>query len=181
MLLFLEDVVNLLKRLFALSVAQDISSLEKLGSILLEFNRNSGELPSTIKFCHEIAHVGKQGFENFWLLILLYCLKNHYLQLRPGWRLTRAGSRLRGRCAWTIAHAVFALQLVHHHVVISRSSGLLLLMLHTLRVAAAILSCKIDCGSLLFSWNDLVRGSIFIPTAEYRRGIRNCLLEGIGL
>ena len=36
--LFLEDIVNLLKRLFALSVAQDISSLEKYGSILLEFN-----------------------------------------------------------------------------------------------------------------------------------------------
>ena len=36
--LFLEDVVNLLKRLFALSVAQDIPSLEKYGSILLEFN-----------------------------------------------------------------------------------------------------------------------------------------------
>ena len=63
--LFLEDVVNLLKRLFALRVAQDISSLEKYGSILLEFNRNGGEQPSTLKFCHEVAHVGKQGFENF--------------------------------------------------------------------------------------------------------------------
>ena len=37
-LLFLEDVDNHLKRLFALRVAQDISSLEKYGSILLEFN-----------------------------------------------------------------------------------------------------------------------------------------------
>ena len=64
-LLFLEDVVNLLKRLFALRVAQDISSLEKYGSIILEFNRNGGELPSTNKFCHEIAHVSKQSFENF--------------------------------------------------------------------------------------------------------------------
>ena len=90
-LLFLEDVDNLLKRLFALRVAQDISSLEKYGSILLEFNRNGGELPSTHKFCHEIVHVGKQGFENFWLLIPLYCLKNLCLQLLPGWILTRAG------------------------------------------------------------------------------------------
>ena len=90
-LLFLEDIVNLLKRLFALRVAQDISSLEKYGSILLEFNRNGGELPSTHKFCHEIVHVGKQGFENFWLLILLYCLKNLCLQLLPGRRLIRSG------------------------------------------------------------------------------------------
>ena len=74
--LFLEDIVNLLKRFSALSVAQDISSLEKYGSILLEFNRNGGKLPSTHKFCHEIAHVGKQGFKNFLLLISLYCLKN---------------------------------------------------------------------------------------------------------
>ena len=37
-LLCLEDFVNLLKRLFALSIAQDISSLEKYGGILLEFN-----------------------------------------------------------------------------------------------------------------------------------------------
>ena len=183
-LLCLDDAVNLLKRLFALNFAQDISSLEKHGSILLELNRNGGELPSTYNFCHEIVHVDRQGLEHNWLVILVYCLKNHCLQLRPGRRLTRAGSRLRGRRAWTIAHAVLVLQLVHHHVVISRSSGLLLLlllMLHILRVAAATLSCKTDCGSLLFSWNDLVRGSIFIPTAKYRRGIRNCLLESIGL
>ena len=89
--LCLEDPVDLLKRLFALNVAQDISSLEKNGSILLEFNRNGGELPSTHKFCHEIARVGKQGFENFWLLIPVYCLKNLCLQLLPGRRLTRAG------------------------------------------------------------------------------------------
>ena len=76
-LLFLEDVVDLLKRLFALRVTQDISSLEKYGSIILEFNRNGGELPSTNKFCHEIAHVSKQSFENFWPLIFLYRLKNH--------------------------------------------------------------------------------------------------------
>ena len=37
-LLVLEDVVDLRKRLFALSVAQNISSLEKYGSILLELN-----------------------------------------------------------------------------------------------------------------------------------------------
>ena len=83
-ILCLEDSVNLLKHLFALSVAQDISSLEKYGSILLEFNRNGGELSSTHHFCHEIAHVGKQSFENFWLLILVYCLKNLCLQLLPG-------------------------------------------------------------------------------------------------
>ena len=114
--LFLEDVVNLLKRLFALSVAQDISSLEKYGSILLEFNRNGGKLPIAHKFCHEVAHVGKQGFENFWLLIFLDRLKNLCLIILPGWRLTRAGSRLGGRRAWTIVHTVLTLRLVHHHV-----------------------------------------------------------------
>ena len=77
--LCLEDVVDLLKRLFALTVAQDISSLEKYGSIVLESDRNGGELPSTLKVCHEVAHVGKQGFENLWLIILLDCLNNHYL------------------------------------------------------------------------------------------------------
>ena len=123
--LLLEDVVDLLKRLFALSVAQDISSLEKHGSILLELNRDGGELPSTLQFCHEVAHVGKQGFENFCLLILLYCLEHLCLQLRPGWRLTRPGSRLGGRRAWTAAHVVFVLRLVHRHVVISRFIGLL--------------------------------------------------------
>ena len=92
--LLLEDVVNLLECLFALRVAQDISSLEKYGSILLEFNRNGVELPSTLKFCHEIADVDKPGFENFHLLILLYCLKNLCLQMSPGWLLTRVGSRL---------------------------------------------------------------------------------------
>ena len=91
LVLFLEDVVNQLKCLFALRVAQDISSLEKYGSILLQFNRNGLELPSTHKLCHEIAHVSKQGFENFWLLIPLYCLMNLCLQLLPSWRLTRAG------------------------------------------------------------------------------------------
>ena len=82
--LFLEDVVDLLKRLFALRVAQDISSLEKYGSIFLKSNRDGVELPSTLKFYHEIVHVGKQGFENTWLFILLYCLKNLCLQLIPG-------------------------------------------------------------------------------------------------
>ena len=67
--LFLEDVVNLLKRLLALRVAQDISSLEKHGSILLEFNRNGGELPSKLNVCHEVAYVVKQVFEFFCLPI----------------------------------------------------------------------------------------------------------------
>ena len=98
-LLALEDVDNLLKRLFALRVAQDISSLEKYSSILLQFNRNSGELPSTRKFCHEVVHVGKQGFENFWLLILLYRLKNLCLQLLPGRRLTRSGLLVAATCS----------------------------------------------------------------------------------
>ena len=93
--LFLEDVVDLLKRHFAVSFTQDISSLEKHGGILLKFNRNGGELPSMLKFCHEVAHVGKQVFENFWLLILLDRLKNLCLQYLPGLRLTLAGSRLR--------------------------------------------------------------------------------------
>ena len=106
--LFFEDVVNLLKRLFALRVAQDISSLEKYGSILLEFNRNGGELPSTLKFCHEVAHVGKQGFENFWLLIPLYCLNNLCLQLRPGLRRIRNGLLLRrAALRWSFALLVF--------------------------------------------------------------------------
>ena len=151
----------------------------------MEFNRNCGELPSTLKFCHEVAHVGKQGFENFCLLILLDRRKNLCLQFLPAWRLsrarsqlggrrawwltrarsqlggrrawrlTRARSQLEGRCtswlahankrlvgrrvswlahaikrlegrrAWPSAHTVLVLRLVHHHVVISHSSGLL--------------------------------------------------------
>ena len=86
--LVLEDVVNLLKRLFALRIAQDISSLKEYGGILLEFNRNGGELPSTLKFCHVVAHFSKQGLENFWLLIFLDCHKNLRLQFLPAWRLT---------------------------------------------------------------------------------------------
>ena len=86
--LFLEDVVNLLKRLFALNVAQDISSLEKDGSILLELNRNFGELPSTLKFGHEVAHVVKQGFENIRLPILFDSRKYLCLQFVPVWRWT---------------------------------------------------------------------------------------------
>ena len=104
--LFFEDVVNLLKCLFALTVAQNISSLEKYGSILLEFNRDGGELPSPLNFCHEVAHVGKQGFEYDLLLIFLYCFMNHWLQLRPAWRLTCARSRLWGRCVRAKAHTL---------------------------------------------------------------------------
>ena len=125
--LFLEDVVNQLKSLFALSVAQDVSSLEKYGSIFLKSNRDGVELPSTLKFCHEIAHVGKQGFENTWLFILLYCLKNHCLQLRPGWRLTRPRFRLEGRCALTTDLTVLVLRLAWHLRVIGRSCSYLVL------------------------------------------------------
>ena len=88
--LVLEDVVDLLKRLFAPGVAQDSSAREEDGSVVLESDRDGVELPSALQFCHEIAHVGKQGFENFWLLILLYCRKNLCLQLLPVRRLTHA-------------------------------------------------------------------------------------------
>ena len=93
----------------------------------MESNCYGGELPSTLKFCHVIAHVGKQGFENLWLLILLHCLKNPCLQLLPSLRLTCAGSRLGVRRASTTAYTVLFLQLVLHPHVISRSSGLLAL------------------------------------------------------
>ena len=115
----------MLKCLFALGVAQDVSSLEKYGSILLEFNRDGGELPSALNFCHKIAHVGKKGFEYFWLLILLDRRNNLCLQFLPAWRLTRAKSQVEGRRAWTAAHAVLVSRLVHHHVVVGRSSGFL--------------------------------------------------------
>ena len=83
--LFLKAVVNLLKCLFALTVTQDIASLGKYGSILLEFNRNFSEVPSLLSVCHEIAHAGKQGFENCWLVILLDRINNHWLQFLPAW------------------------------------------------------------------------------------------------
>ena len=121
--LFLEDVVDLLKRLFALRVAQDISSWEKYGSILLELNWYSGELPRTLKFFHVTAHVGNQGLENFWLLIFLYRLKNLWLQLRPVLRLTRAGSRLGGFRTWTTVDTVLVLRLIiliMGHLIINR-------------------------------------------------------------
>ena len=110
-LLFLEDVVNLLERLLAIRVAQDISSLEKHGSIILKFNRKSGELSSTYKFCHEVAHVGKQGFEKNRLLILLNRRKNPCLQLLPFLRQTLAGSRLGGGHGRTTAHTALVLRL----------------------------------------------------------------------
>ena len=71
--------------------------LEKHDSILLESDRHGAELPSPLKFCHVIARVGKQGFENFWLLILVDRRKNPCIQLPPGWRLTRAGLSLKVR------------------------------------------------------------------------------------
>ena len=81
--LLLEDVVDLLKFLFARGVAQDISSLEEYGSILLEFNRNFVERPSTLSLCHESEHFGTQTFEFIWLLIFLYSRNNSFLQLLP--------------------------------------------------------------------------------------------------
>ena len=93
--LVFENVVNLLKCFFAISFAQDSSSGEKHGSIFLERDRDGVELPSTLEFCQEISHVGKQGFENFWLLIILDRQKNLCLQLLPGWRLARAGLLLK--------------------------------------------------------------------------------------
>ena len=61
--LCLELVDDLLKQLFALRVAHHISSLEKHGSILLELDRNVVELPNTLFFCHEVAHVGQMLFK----------------------------------------------------------------------------------------------------------------------
>ena len=56
----------------------------------MKFDRNGVELLSTLKLCHEVAHVGEQGFENFFRLILLDRLKNLCLIVLPGRRLTRA-------------------------------------------------------------------------------------------
>ena len=82
--LVLKDVANQLKGLFAPGFAQDSSSGEKLRSIVLELNRNGVKLLSTLEFCHEILHIGKQGLKFFWLLIKLYCFMNFRLQLCPG-------------------------------------------------------------------------------------------------
>ena len=97
--------------------------MEKYGSILLESDRDGGELPSALKFCHEIAHSGKQSFEHLWLIIFLYCLKNHCLQLLPVLLLTYAGSRYGSRRASTTNHAVLVLLLVRHSRVTSHPSG----------------------------------------------------------
>ena len=75
----------------------------------MEFNRNGGELPTTFKFCHEAAHVGKQGYENFWLLILLDRRKNLCLQFFPAWRLTRAGSRLGSRASVLLVYPILVI------------------------------------------------------------------------
>ena len=79
----LEGVVDSLKRLFALSLAQEISSGKEEVSIVLEFDRDIVELLITLSFINEIVHFGNQGFESFWLLILLDRCSNLLLQVRP--------------------------------------------------------------------------------------------------
>ena len=81
--LVLEGVVDFLKRLFAVSLAQEISSGKEDVSIVLEFDRDVVELLITLSFINEIVHFGDQGFENFWLLILLDRITNPLLQVRP--------------------------------------------------------------------------------------------------
>ena len=102
--LVLEDVVDLLERLFALSFAQDSSSGEKYGSIFLECDRNAVDRPSALSHRHEIGYFDEQGFEVFWLLVLLDRRKNLCLQFLPAWQLFHAGSRLGGRCTWWLSH-----------------------------------------------------------------------------
>ena len=70
-LLVLEGVANLLKRLFALRIAQDSSSGEKYGSIVLELNRYFVELLSSNKFIYAFKHLVMQLFEISRLRILL--------------------------------------------------------------------------------------------------------------
>ena len=91
----LAEIADLLKRLLAVSFAQDSSPREESGSIVLECDRDGVELLSALHFLNEIAHFGLQGFEMFWLLILLDRRKNLCLQWLPAWRLTHAGSQLR--------------------------------------------------------------------------------------
>merc|ERR1719266_1520382 len=150
--LFLEDVVDLLKRLLALRVAQDISSLEKYGGILLEFNRDGGELPSTLNFSHEVAHVGKQGFEHFWLLVLLDRRKNLCLQFLPGWLVVVVShvrawiTRVIHLCNWL----TLAMQI--EHAVLLRNIWLVIVKLGiTVSVAAfgAFIEQGMTAGSVI--------------------------------
>ena len=121
--LFLEDVDNLLKWRFAITIGYLPSSWEKQGSVVLESNWYGVELPSPLKFCHKLAHVGKPGSENFILGILFYCVKNLWLQLRPVLRLTRAGSRLGGFRTCSTVDTVLVLRLIiliMGHLIINR-------------------------------------------------------------
>ena len=117
--LALEGVVDLLELLFALWIAQNISSLKKYGSVFLEFNRNGVELPIINKVFHEILHFFIQVCENFCRCVFIDRLKNFWFQLLPGqWligsrltthagsRLTCAGSRLVRRLGRILLHCI---------------------------------------------------------------------------
>ena len=95
-MLVLKGVVDHLKRLFAPSVGQEIPSIEKYFSIVLELNRQIViELPITNKVFGETEHFGMQVFENFWWIVILDRLINHFLEFCPGGcRLTHTGSQL---------------------------------------------------------------------------------------
>ena len=111
--LILEAVVNHLKCFLAPGIAQDSSSGEKNGSIILEFYRDGVKLPNTLSFLNEIEHLIKQVLKYSYLLILLYCLKNPCLQLSPGLLHTRAGSWLGSwGSGWLALHAEL---LIHSH------------------------------------------------------------------
>ena len=60
----------------------------------MESVRNGGELSSKYKFCHEVVHVVKQGFEFFWLPIPFDRRKYLCLQSLPVWRRTPTIKRL---------------------------------------------------------------------------------------
>ena len=96
-----EDVVDKLKLLFALFVAQHISSLEKQGSIFLESDFDVVVLPSFLNIFHESHHSHQQIMESCFLGIVLYRLKNLCLQALPSLQLTCARSRLGIRRALT--------------------------------------------------------------------------------
>ena len=101
--LVLEDVVDHLKILFALVVAQDSSSGEEYGSIVLESDRNGVERLGANLLYHEIAHVSKQFFENFWLVILLDRSMNLCLQFLPSGRWRCAVENLDHVCLFADA------------------------------------------------------------------------------
>ena len=99
--LVLKEVANLLKRLFAPSVAQDSSFGEKSSSIILELNRDGVELTIKLSVVNELLHIIVQAIEDILLLIFLDCSKNLWLQFRPFLRHIHAES-IMGRRATTL-------------------------------------------------------------------------------